>query len=295
VGSSFACRYLSHDPSKNITHAEAAVLMTGGIDVVSVWESTATRALGGQSAGQQDAHDALVQARAAGLPSGRPIFFAVDFDVQPAQLPVIAQYFRGVHAELDNAGPVNFPQPVPVGVYGGIRVVSSLLNAKAVSYAWQTYAWSHGQLDGRAGLYQFSNGHTVSGVGVDYNHALKADFGQWGFRPPKPKPRPSLHYERYDNRERPECNAGAQTSVEVNLVARYDDLRRQQKPFRHPHRAELDSLRKRLACHAARLESLMLGANTNCKTGENDPHYWCWRHYRLARRAAGKTVKPDKR
>jgi hypothetical protein len=291
AGSSFACRYLSHDAGKNLGRTEAALLLAGGIDLVSVWESTAGRSLQGHAAGVEDAHDALLQAQSAGLPAGRPIFFAVDFDAQPAQMPAIRDYFLGVRSVLDNAGPVNFPMPVPVGVYGGIAVVKYLLDRRVVSYAWQTYAWSHGQVDGRAGLYQFSNGHQVGGVGVDYNRARRADFGQWGFKAKPPKPRTTMHYERYDTVPRSYCS----DTVEAKLARRYDELRTQQKPWKHPHKAEIDGLRVQLDCHAARLRSLILAHKVNCKTGLHDTEHWCWRQWRLGRRAAGKTVRPDKR
>ena len=184
VGSSFACRYLSHDPTKDLSPAEAQTLHSGGIDVVVVWETAATRALGGNAAGKQDAWDAVAAATRCGMPTGRPIYFAVDFDETPAQAPTVADYFRGVNSVLG---------VTRTGAYGGFWSVKRLFDAGLIHYGWQTYAWSGGNLDKRAQLYQFSNGHRVAGVGVDYNHALAADFGQWSyaFTPPPPPPGPT--------------------------------------------------------------------------------------------------------
>ena len=48
AGAKFACRYLSHDSSKNLSRGEADELSAAGIWLVVVWESTANRALGGR-------------------------------------------------------------------------------------------------------------------------------------------------------------------------------------------------------------------------------------------------------
>lgn len=173
VGSSFAVRYLSHDPSKNLTKAEADELRKGGVDIVAVWETTATRASEGMQAGVDDAHAATAMALGCGKPAGRPIYFAVDHDYDPA---VVDAYFEGVRSVLgNNCGP-----------YGSARVCAHLLG-KGHKYAYQTYAWSGGAVTRGITLYQYSNNHTVGGVGCDYNRTAVADFGQWGYRPPAPK------------------------------------------------------------------------------------------------------------
>lgn len=177
VGSTFACRYLSHDPSKDLSAGEYQTLKAGGIDVVVVWETTAARAGAGRAAGAQDAADALAKALAIGMPAGRPIYFAVDFD---ASVGTVEPYFRGVNQVLGVAR---------TGAYAGVRVIAGLFDARLITYGWQTYAWSSGRLDSRAQLYQYSNNHRVEGKDCDYDRALAADFGQWGFAsPPIPPP-----------------------------------------------------------------------------------------------------------
>src|SRR5262245_924426 len=52
-GYTFAARYLSYVPGKNLTHTEANALIAEGIDVVSNWEWDQNDALGGYSAGVQ--------------------------------------------------------------------------------------------------------------------------------------------------------------------------------------------------------------------------------------------------
>jgi Domain of unknown function (DUF1906) len=55
AGITFVCRYLSHSPAKNLTLKEAEELSAAGIDIVSIWEDTATRATEGHEAGVADA------------------------------------------------------------------------------------------------------------------------------------------------------------------------------------------------------------------------------------------------
>ncbi len=168
AGVTFVIRYLSHDPSKNLKDEYADQLAAAGIDIVVVWETTATRALEGKNAGVTDAQEARRQALACGMPTGRPIYFAVDF---AAAGPDVAAYFRGVASVLTYNG---------TGVYGGYRAVSYLVSHMICRWAWQTYAWSAGRWVAGAQLCQYSNGHKIGGVEVDYDHsAAVADFGQW--------------------------------------------------------------------------------------------------------------------
>jgi hypothetical protein len=166
-GISFACRYLSHDPGKNLSRAEAVRLSKAGIDLVVVWETTADRARQGYSAGLTDAKAAWQQAKATGMPDRRPIYFAVDFD---GAGPEVADYFRGAAAYLGVSR---------TGVYAGIRVVNYLFAHGLVAFAWQTYAWSGGQWNGRAQLRQVHNGVRVGGVDSDEDVSVADDFGQW--------------------------------------------------------------------------------------------------------------------
>jgi hypothetical protein len=166
-GIRFACRYLSHDHSKNLTHAEAKALSKAGINCVVVWETTANRAASGRSAGVSDATEARAQAHACGMPASRPIYFAVDFDGTVDQ---VRAYFQGVNTVLGVQR---------TGVYGGFRVVKGLLDAGLARYAWQTYAWSGGHWDPRCHIQQYQNGVRVAGVNADRDRAMHSDYGQW--------------------------------------------------------------------------------------------------------------------
>jgi len=182
AGVQFVCRYLSTPGnSKNLTRAEAAMLKAAGIKIVVVFEKTATRALSGRNAGADDARSALSQAVLAGMPHGSPIYFAVDFDASPAAQTQINAYLTGAGSVLGKSC---------VGVYGGYYVCKRALDAGVVNYAWQTYAWSGGQWDSRAHIRQFKNAQHLAGLSVDFDEAMKADFGQWRTPGPIPKPAP---------------------------------------------------------------------------------------------------------
>lgn len=170
AGVTFVCRYLSHSPAKNLTAAEARQLSDAGIWIVVVWETTAQRALDGHAAGAADARDARTQAGACGMPDDRPIFFAVDWDASSGQQSRINAYLDGAASVLGRER---------VGIYGGYGPVKRALDGGHATWAWQTYAWSGGRWDSRARLQQYSNGHTIGGVGCDYDRAVGSDYGQW--------------------------------------------------------------------------------------------------------------------
>ncbi len=182
AGAGFVFRYLSHDSTgKNLTRGEANELTAAGIDIGVVWEDAADAALQGYGQGRADAQAALAQANACGMPSDRPIFFAVDFDANPGDQGAINAYLDGAAGVLGKGR---------TGIYGGYWPVSRALAGGHCTWAWQTYAWSGGLWDSRAQLQQYSNEHTLNGVSIDYNRSTVADFGQWrvGWSPHQPPP-----------------------------------------------------------------------------------------------------------
>jgi hypothetical protein len=152
-------RYLSHNPGKNLTHAEAKQLHDAGFWIGLVWETTANRAGQGAAAGAQDVKDAEAMADALGYPKGAVIFYAVDYDANPGS---VQPYFHAVKAGAKR----------PVGIYGSYRVVM----AGFCDYRWQATAWSHGLHDPNANLYQLVGGGALPGT--DFNNLLH-EFPVW--------------------------------------------------------------------------------------------------------------------
>ena len=132
-------RYLSTDPTKDITKAEAAALHKAGLAILLVWETTATRALAGTAAGIADRLAAEKAARALGYPKACPIFYACDTDAAPNK---VRAYYDGVHRAA----------VYPMGIYGSARVIEGITTTHV--YRWQTEAWSGGAVSKGAHLYQ---------------------------------------------------------------------------------------------------------------------------------------------
>lgn len=164
-------RYLGGSASKDLTRGEAAALHTAGLGIWLVWEGVASRAKDGYGAGQADARAAQAAAAALGYPSECPLFFAVDFDAQPGD---VRPYFQGVKSVVG----------ARAGVYGGIRVTEGLRDL--IPYRWQTVAWSGGQVDPEAHLYQRAAMKRPI-AGCDEN-VICHPFPMWGGSSPKPKP-----------------------------------------------------------------------------------------------------------
>lgn len=181
-GYKFAARYLSHDTTgKTLSATEANALKAAGLDLVTMWEDSATAALSGHAQGVADAQAAKAQAAADGEPSTRPIYFCIDFDAQSTQTTAIDAYFDGVVSVLGLAR---------TGAYGGHFIVNHLFNVGKIKWAWQTYAWSGGVWDSRAQLRQIQNG--IAGGEMDLDNGVAADFGQWGPNAPVDPPRGNL-------------------------------------------------------------------------------------------------------
>jgi hypothetical protein len=167
AGASFVCRYLSNDPSKNISQAEYQALTAVGISVVLNWETTAVRATtGGYAGGVQDANAAVQQAIALGAPADQPIYFSVDQDTTAAS---VRDYFQGINSVIGVGR---------TGGYGSYQVIKGLFDGGLISYGWQTIAWSRGRWDERAHIRQIQVNLTVGSADVDLNEAQTDYFGQ---------------------------------------------------------------------------------------------------------------------
>ena len=176
-------RYCSRDPNKDISSFEVKELKAAGIQIGLVYETSADWMLGGYARGVTAGTEALLRAKKAGLTPGI-LYLGADFDVSAAQQSNIDDAIRGGNTV------------VSCGIYGGYNTVKRALDSGATVHAWQTSAWSHNLWDQRAVLQQYSNGHIISGLAVDYNRAVSTNWGQWvgggvHSSPPKPPTAPS--------------------------------------------------------------------------------------------------------
>lgn len=169
-GRHFAVRYLYADGQggKGLDASELADLTANGVEVPVVYESYAARAKEGRAAGQAVAKTAQAELVRLGLPSGMPIYFAVDYDAPEGDQGAIDEYLRGC---ADAIGADR------VGVYAGYWIIKRCYENKTAKWLWQTYAWSGGNVHPAIHLYQYRNGQELNGA-VDFNRSLQDNYGQ---------------------------------------------------------------------------------------------------------------------
>lgn len=158
-------RYLAPeiDAPKIITATEYENLIGHGLKVALNWEWYDNRAREGAASGTKDAQAALAQATALGYTGC--IYFSVDFDAGVADQGAINAYFEACAQVIGLSR---------LGAYAGYWPLSRLFDAGLISYGWQTFAWSGGNRESRAHLYQ--NGATAFDGGADINDVLKANW-----------------------------------------------------------------------------------------------------------------------
>lgn len=177
--------------AKPLTREYADVLRGAGLAIVSNFQygkrggsapSDFTRGFDG---GVADAQTATRLHENAGGPDDAPIFFSVDDDIELSTWNRLGvEWFRGINSVLGVDR---------TGIYGHSRVCAWAIEDGVIGFsttpgrrwAWQTKAWSYGEREPMAVLYQSvidtaSNpGPVVDGVHVDVDEVLAADFGQW--------------------------------------------------------------------------------------------------------------------
>ena len=176
---------------KPVTREYADALRALGLQVVSIYQygkpgwpdpSDFTR---GYDGGVADAQTALRLHASAGGPDSAPIFFSVDEDIDLNTWKSLAvEWLRGINSVLGVGR---------TGIYGHARACAWAIDDGVIGrsaspghwWAWQTSAWSHGERDPRAVLYQAvvntpsSPGPLIAGIHVDVDDVLAADYGQW--------------------------------------------------------------------------------------------------------------------
>lgn len=170
AGVEFVCRYLvpARYAWKRLTGDEAEYITGAGMQIGSVFETTANRAAAGAAAGQADGVAAYKEAQLICQPKDTAIYFAVDYDAQPADYDAIEAYLRAAEEQIPG---------YRVGVYGSYTVVEEMAHRGAAWHFWQTYAWSGGKKSKAANIYQHKNDVSMAGIGVDLNKS----FGNEGF------------------------------------------------------------------------------------------------------------------
>lgn len=176
---------------KPVTREYADGFRAAGLHVVSCYQygkpgwPTPSDFTRGYDGGVADAQTALRLHGAAGGPDSAPIFFSVDEDINLATWKSVAvEWLRGINSVLGVDR---------TGVYGHSGVCAWAIDDGVIGtsttaghwWAWQTRAWSNGEREPRAVLFQSvvvsgsEPGVAMGGTHVDVDEVLAADFGQW--------------------------------------------------------------------------------------------------------------------
>jgi hypothetical protein len=176
---------------KPVTREYADALRALGLHVVSCYQygkpgwPTPSDFTRGYDGGVSDAQTALRLHAAAGGPDSAPIFFSIDEDIDlDTWKSVAVKWLRGINSVLGVQR---------TGVYGHAEVcgwaiadgVIGQSTTPGYRWAWQTRAWSDGEREPAAVLYQrvivtaSDPGISLGGTHVDEDDILAADFGQW--------------------------------------------------------------------------------------------------------------------
>lgn len=183
----FAARYISTPGNpKNMSAAEVNAHAMAGIKTVTVFETTADRVLRGGLAGMIDGASAHIQSFKLDQPVNTPIFFTVDFDIQPAQYAAMDDYLNGAYSTIKD---------YQIGLYGDYHAIEHAVQRRTAKYFFQTAAWSHDLWHPAAHLRQVQNGVRIDRWQVDLCIATTEPYGGWvpaSFtKPPTPKPTPT--------------------------------------------------------------------------------------------------------
>lgn len=170
AGFDFAMRYVPYPGTglKGLDETEIVDLQANDVGIGLVFESTANRVLDGYNAGVVDAQTTTRAILSLDWPQDLAVFFAVDFDAQASQYLTILDYFNGAKSVMGLAR---------MGGYGHDKVLEYLRTSRAITYTWQTTAWSGGRvLEGR-NLFQEYPGGQINGADVDYNQCYDEGAG----------------------------------------------------------------------------------------------------------------------
>lgn len=164
-------RYLAPDDVNNhgkiLFPAERDELLGAGLDIALNFEWYEGRCNEGAASGTADAKTALTEAESLGYPAGKCIYFSHDtgiYDWTP-----IESYFRAARVALGGK--------YKLGAYGSYDLISHLFSLGLIDYGWQTVAWSNGQRDPEAVIYQ--TGEQILGGSADVDLVTSTDIGSW--------------------------------------------------------------------------------------------------------------------
>ena len=162
---------------KPVTIGETRDYKANGLAVASVYQfgraETADWKRGALGAAAH-APKAMALHTAAGGPTGRPIYVAIDDN------PTLEQFNNQINPYLTAMGAAFSAAGYQLGVYGNYYTIAWCLEDGIGSYFWQHDWGSRGKVHPRANLHQVAGQQaSIQGVQVDINNVYASDWGQW--------------------------------------------------------------------------------------------------------------------
>ena len=175
---------------KPVTLAETRDFAAQGLYTASVYQFGRAETadwLGGAASAAKHAPDAIRLHRAAGGPTGKPIYVAIDDNPHKDHYThQIRPYLRAFQAALTVAG-------YQMGVYGNYNVIQWCVEDGIGSYFWQHDWGSGGKIHPRTTIHQKAKWTaTIDGITVDINNVYVRDWGQWLPGQPQQSPLPPI-------------------------------------------------------------------------------------------------------
>ena len=162
---------------KPVTIGETRDYKANGLAVASVYQfgraETADWKRGALGAAAH-APKAMALHTAAGGPTGRPIYVAIDDN------PTLEQFNNQINPYLKAMGTAFNAAGYQLGVYGNYYTIAWCLEDGIGSYFWQHDWGSRGKIHSRANIHQVAGWQAnIQGVQVDINNVYASDWGQW--------------------------------------------------------------------------------------------------------------------
>jgi cell division protein FtsB len=156
-GMRFVGRYIN-GTWKKMKLAESQMLSGMGFKMFSIYETTASMAIGNDGFSHGKAAKEL--AESLNQPSGTTIYFAVDFDVtKESQYAAIREFLIEVKKGLAGA--------YKVGIYGEYDLMVWAADNGIAERFFQTYAWSGGKVYSGNHVLQYQNQFNLKGYEID--------------------------------------------------------------------------------------------------------------------------------
>lgn len=163
---------------KPVTLNETRAFAAAGLATASVYQfgrANTADWLNGAAGTAVHAPQAIALHKAAGGPTGRPIYIAIDDNPTRTQyVNQIRPYLQAFSTALSAAG-------YGTGVYGNYNVIDWAIADGIGSYFWMHDWGSGGKIHPRTTIHQLPQNkqRVIDGITVDINNVYARDWGQW--------------------------------------------------------------------------------------------------------------------